>query len=100
MIQHRERIYALEKTNGVYSSVYTVFLVEILFDRYDLNEIDNILYKLEVERLTEWSIVALLRSTFAAKHMLPSWHRFYDLAYKKLDSEGVVVRKVLYGLNR
>lgn len=95
------RIYRLERLNrGVESSVYTVFSMDRLMRNNDLSEINRVFESADVSQLTEWSMVALLRSTFSIRRHLPAWRLFYHKVNDKLTHDERPVKRLLFGLQR
>jgi hypothetical protein len=97
--QHMNEIYHLEEKNGAYSSVYSVFMMDLFFDKYMFGHADDLLRSIDVQRLTGWSIVALLRSTSMVKHLLPSWGVFYRESREHLIEIKEDVDELLWGLD-
>jgi hypothetical protein len=84
---------------GRVASAYVVYFVEQNFSRQNLSAINNLLLHISAERLTEWSMVAILRSSFSAKAYLPAWSMFMSSVRDRLkDNERL--ERLLVGLNR
>lgn len=92
-------IVALEREGkGRMASFYIVYVVEDNFRKRRYGEINQLLKEIEIAHLTEWSLIALLRSSFSARLNLPAWNALRDSARKKLEMEGKSARKLLRGL--
>jgi hypothetical protein len=77
--------------------VYAVFYVEHNFSEMNLAAINSLLLSASPHRLTEWSMVALLRASFSAKHLLPGWSSFFEAVQEELkDNERA--ERLLLGL--
>lgn len=99
---HEKNIFYLERyKKKIYTSAYIVFWIEKLFDNYELNKINTVLSDIDIQFLEEWSIVALLRSTYSAKSHLPAWNDFYNNSKSYLEYLGKEdVEGILIGLDR
>ncbi len=87
--------------DGMKSSVYSVVLLDYWFDENRYDRIDELMENLHIQVLTEWSIVALLRTTYSAKHLLSSWEPFYLKAQQHLNHiTPKHAKKLLMGLDR
>lgn len=96
-----ELIYAWERQgDGKLASFYTVYFIEQSFRLRDLGQINRLLSEVEPEFLTEWSMVALLRSSFPARSALPAWTRLLSTVRHTLQTRGQNAEKLLRGLNR
>lgn len=73
--------------------------VEQNFASRDLIAVSNFLQALDASALSPWSIVAVLRSTFRARHVMPGWQAFLDQARAELSLRQEPVEKILYGLD-
>lgn len=62
---------------GRIASVYAVFFVEKNYAARNLEIINSLMIEVSTRHLTEWSMVAILRSSYSARHMLPAWKPFY-----------------------
>lgn len=95
-----EMVYQWERDNkGRMASAYIVYFVEANFSKHNLAAVNNFMLSASIDKLTEWSLVAILRSSFSARHQLPAWSGFLDAVRNRLkDSERV--EKLLVGLNR
>ncbi len=87
---------------GRKASVYTVIVIDHWFDQCEYENIDSFLYimLLDINSLTKWSIVSLLRSTYSAKDLLNHWQIFYEKSYEVLEQKNYDAKKLLRGLNR
>jgi len=72
--------------------------VEKNFAARDLIAISTFLRAMDAATLSPWSIVAVLRSTFRARHIMPGWKAFLDQARDVLAARHEPVEKILYGL--
>ncbi|QXH96077.1 hypothetical protein HU749_006735 [Pseudomonas ogarae] len=95
----RDLLYYWEKhAKGRFASVFIVYFVEKNFSRMNLDVINSLLLTASPHRLTEWSMVALLRASYSAKHLLPGWLVFFEGVKKELkDNERAP--KLLAGLD-
>jgi len=96
----RDMIYHWEKhERGRLASVYAVYFVEKNFSLMNLEVINSLLLTAKPARLTAWSMVSLLRSSFSARHLLPGWTVFYQAVKEELkDNERAP--KLLAGLDQ
>lgn len=95
----QELLYHWEsKHHGKMASVYAVFFIERNYASMNLEAINDLLLTASVKRLTEWSMVAMLRASFSAKHSLPAWDVFYDQVKYQLRDDPRVSR-LLAGLD-
>ncbi|WP_447742312.1 hypothetical protein [Pseudomonas laurentiana] len=62
---------------GRIASVYAVFFIEKNYAARNLEVINSLMLEVSTRHLTEWSMVAILRSSYSARHMLPAWKTFY-----------------------
>jgi len=99
---HEKNIFYLERyRKKIYASAYIVFWIEELFDNYEFDKVNTVLLDIDIQFLEEWSIVALLRSTYFAKSHLPAWNSFYKNAKDYLDDlKKEDVEGILMGLDR
>lgn len=84
--------------HGKMASVYAVFFIERNYASMNLEAINDLLLTASVKRLTEWSMVAMLRASFSAKQSLPAWYIFYDQVKFQLRDNPRVSR-LLAGLD-
>jgi len=97
----KSAIYSYEHNGqGKFASFYAVFFVESSFRHRDYKKINELLSDIDINNVTEWSLVALLRSSFSARDYLPAWPKLLSAAKKKLDDEGKDTRRYLRGLTR
>lgn len=97
------KIIRYELTNeGRKASVYTIINIDNWFDNCDYEMVNSLIevMLLDINSLTKWSIVSLLRSTYSAKELLPHWQEFYEKSYIHLEESNYDPRKLLRGLNR
>jgi hypothetical protein len=95
----RDLLYHWERnSNGRVASVYAVFFIEKNYAAQNLEAINSLLLSVSVKQLTEWSMVALLRSSFSAKHLLPAWNLFYESVKTQLE-ENPRRKRLLAGLD-
>ena len=66
--------------------------------RDDLAEVDAVLGCVDVQEMSEQSLITLARTTFGYRSRLPHWMSFRERAERALDSRGRPARKVLVGL--
>lgn len=96
----RDMLYHWEKQDkGRLASAYAVYFVEKNFSMMNLEVINSLLLAAAPKRLTPWSMVALLRASYSAKHLLPAWSIFYGFVKNELkDNERAP--KLLAGLDQ
>lgn len=96
----RDLIYHWEKHGkGRLASVYAVYFIESNFSKMNLEAINSLLSSASPHRLTTWSMVALLRASYSAKHLLPAWMVFFNAVKEELkDNERAP--KLLAGLDQ
>lgn len=82
------------------ASDLAVIITDYLLDNNDIHRIDCLLNVLEVDKMTEWSMVALISSTYVVKDNLECWGFFYDNVYKKLKHENLPVDEILWGFDK
>ncbi|KUE88922.1 hypothetical protein ASL20_09895 [Cupriavidus necator] len=73
--------------------------VEQSFASRDLIAVSKFVEGLDAAKLSGWSMVAVLRSTFRARHVMPGWRSFLDTAREVLTAREEPVEKILYGLD-
>ncbi len=96
----RDLIYHWEKHGkGRLASVYAVYFVESNFSKMNLEAINSLLSSASPHRLTTWSMVALLRASYSAKHLLPAWIVFFDAVKEELKNNERAP-KLLAGLDQ
>lgn len=61
---------------GRMASAYAVYFVERNFSERNMGAVNTLLLNASVERLTEWSMIALLRASYSARDVLPAWPLF------------------------
>lgn len=99
-VSARDMLYHWEKQDrGRLASVYAVYFVEKNFSMMNLEVINSLLLGAVPSRLTPWSMVALLRASYSARHLLPGWGVFYRAVKCELkDNERAP--KLLMGLDQ
>ncbi len=85
---------------GKIASFYSVFFIESMQRNHEYHEINRLLLEIEVSELTEWSMIALLRSSFQARRHLPAWSTLRDNVLSKLKNDGKDYNRLLSGLIR
>lgn len=95
-----EMLYQWEHNDqGRMASAYAVYFVECNFSKNNLSAVNNLLLNASTDRLTEWSMVAILRASFSARASLPAWARFMESVRDRLkDNERL--ERLLVGLSR
>lgn len=94
-----EMVYEWElRKQGRMASAYVVYFVESHFSQNNLSAVNNMLLNAAPERLTEWSLIALLRASFSARDQLPAWYGFMGAVRKRLKGNERLER-LLIGLN-
>ena len=99
-VSARDMLYHWERQDkGRLASAYAVYFVEKNFSLMNLEVINSLLLAAAPERLTPWSMMALLRASYSAKHLLPGWALFYTSVKNELkDNERAP--KLLAGLDQ
>ena len=64
----------------------------------DVSEVDTVLSQVNVQNLSEISLITLLRGTFAFSGRLHNWKTFRDRVRREFEQRGVDQEKVLVGL--
>ncbi|WP_156437284.1 MULTISPECIES: hypothetical protein [unclassified Burkholderia] len=82
------------------ASFYLVYFIEQSFRHRSYAMINRLLKEAEVKELTEYSIIAMLRSSFSARQHLPAWRGLLNSARRELDNRGHNAAKLLRGLDR
>lgn len=80
------------------ASFYAVYFVEQSFRLREYEQVNRLLHDVDVAELTEWSMIALLRSSFSARYFLPAWITLREEVKHKLEAEGKNHKKLLRGL--
>lgn len=94
-------IYKWEKTKqGKIASFYSVFIIETMYKNREFEEINRLLKEVDVSSLTEWSMIALLRSSYQARKHLPAWTLLLGAVTHKLKNDGKDYNRLLSGLIR
>lgn len=94
-----EILYEWEKERkGRLASAYAVYFVESNFSNRNLAAVNELLLKTSVKRLTEWSMVAILRSSYSARDVLPGWQLFLAAVRNELKHNDRLER-LLVGLS-
>lgn len=94
-----EMVYQWEHSQqGRMASAYVVYFVESNFSQNNLSAVNNMLLNAAPEKLTEWSLIALLRASFSARDQLPAWYGFMGAVRNRLkDNERL--ERLLIGLS-
>lgn len=74
--------------------------VEMNLAARNLQWLNELLLEFDPARFSEWSSVAMLRSTFRASHRLPGWRQAYEKSRKVFDDRALPTDKLLAGLVR
>ncbi|WP_323905176.1 hypothetical protein [Aeromonas caviae] len=94
-----EMVVSLEKNKlGRIASFYVVYFVEKSFRQREYERVNQLLHEIDVNEITEWSMIALLRSSFSARSFLPAWTHLREEVKDKLEAEGKNHKKLLRGL--
>lgn len=97
----RDLVYGLEhQKNGRFASMFLVLFVERSFAQRDLAKVNELLSTIVLDHVTEFSMVALLRSSFSARAVLPAWTKLLDGVRLRLTEQNKNVERLLAGLNR
>jgi len=95
----QELIYHWERhDHGRIASAYAVFFVEKNCASMNLSAVNLLLLTISAKQLTQWSMIALLRASFSAKHVLPAWKKFHEEVKKQLEGNPRAAR-LLAGLD-
>ena len=86
--------------HGKLASFYAVYFVEQSFRMRAYEQVNRLLSEINVSHLTEWSMIALLRSSFSARACLPAWPKLLSSARNALIHQGKNPDRYLRGLNR
>lgn len=86
--------------HGRLASFYVVFFVEQSFRSRAYAQVNRLLAEVDISLLTEWSMIALLRSSFTARSFLPAWPRLLSSVHERLEQQGKNPSRLLRGLNR
>ncbi|MEN3979245.1 hypothetical protein [Acinetobacter sp. CWB-B33] len=98
--KHTNNLINLEKYSNqkYYASAYALLWLEYILESYDYHNINYIFENIEVEKLDEWAIVSLLRTTSFAKENIPCWNKFLKRCRRSLIANNKNPEKVLIGL--
>lgn len=86
--------------HGKLASFYVVYFVEQSFRLREYEQVNRLLAEVDLPSITEWSMIALLRSSFAARSFLPAWPRLLSSVREWMHSQGKDPDRLLRGLNR
>lgn len=82
------------------ASDFAVFVTDYMIHHNHIDELDKFLSILDADLLGEWSITAILTSTFEAKNYLREWDHFYYDSFNKLKKDDLPVEEILWGFDR
>lgn len=93
------QLYALEEAGKHREAAKLIFeFIESNFASLSLDKINSLIEMISLERLSEWSIVGIVRSTYRARHVLGLWKNLYQNARRELHSKGHDANKLLIGI--
>ncbi|WP_460156303.1 hypothetical protein [Pseudomonas sp. S2_H10] len=84
---------------GRLASAYAVHFVERNFSNRNLSAVNKLMLEASTDRLTEWSMVAILRASFSARDFLPAWPAFFESVKIRL-ADDEKIKQLLIGLGR
>ena len=91
-------IYELEKAQkGMYASTAVVHYVSLTSAAHDWYSINTFMRDLDVTKLSAWTMMSVLRSTFFCKERLPGYNTFLARSQGQLKDHPNF-RKLFYGL--
>ena len=89
--QHTYNLIQLEKqSDKIKASAYALIWLEFILKNNDFKNINYIFENLEVEKLDEWSIVSILRTTAFASQNIPAWSFFLNRCKKTLINKETI----------
>lgn len=79
-------IYDLEaRARGRDAAIFIGYFIQRSFSQRRLAEVNELLASVAMRRITRWSMVALLRSTFSARSLLPAWRILFENVEGELE---------------
>lgn len=96
----KNKLELYEKINPEKASDIAVIYADYMIHNNLIDELDQLLSSLDTNELGEWSIVAILTSTFEARHYLSQWNFFYQNSFYKLKKDRLPVEEILFGFDR
>ena len=97
---HLYKIYLFEKRNeGLKACTYASILMHFAMRYESVDNIDTFLESLDVTAMTSWSLMAMLRYTYAYRHRMSQWEKLYRVTYRQVEQEGLNPKRELYGLD-
>lgn len=84
--------------NGRVASFFAVYFIERSHKYRAYEAINKLLEDADVDELSPWSLVALLRSSFPLRKYLPAWPPLLEQVRGKLENSGEDAAKILRGL--
>lgn len=102
IFQLLEKIYELDKTEDKRRSAAKVVFtfVERNFASRDLRAIHRLMARMDIGKMSELSLVGLIRATSRAKNFLPLWGRTLQKTRKALEARGLDHRGLLMGIRQ
>ena len=98
---HYQKLYNYERdSEGKSASVYMTTLMYYEIRSKGVSFLNEFFQKLDLKKLSRWSLIALLRSTNVYKHKIPLWKATYLFTYELVEREGLCPKQRLYGLDR
>jgi len=91
-------IYSLEaEHHGREAAMFIGYVVRRNFNHRNWAAVNELLETILIDELTRWSMVALLRSTFSARGVLPAWKRLLlDVSSRiEVEERATVLRGLL-----
>ena len=97
--RHTKNIVQLEEQgDNLRASAYALIWLEFILKDYDFRSINYIFENMEIEKLDEWSIVSILRTTAFARQNIPAWNVFLKRCCKALILKEKDPNRILVGM--
>ncbi|CAG2129370.1 hypothetical protein LMG26411_00162 [Cupriavidus numazuensis] len=87
-----------EVGNGRAAARIAIRYIERSFNQHDVAAVSRLLVSLEPSRLSGWTLVAVLRTSFRARRILTGWQEFLRRARIALVARGEPAGEILYGM--
>lgn len=102
ILQLLEKVYELDRANDKKRSASKAIFtfVERNFARRDLRAVHRLMARMDIGKMSELSLVGLIRATSRAKNFLPLWGRTLQKTRKALEARGVDHRGLLMGIRQ
>lgn len=80
-----ESVEALEaKNNGRAASQLALRFIESKLGHHDIRAVNSFLLAINIDKLSPWALVSVVRSTARARSQLPAWKAAYDAGWRAL----------------